>query len=125
MTGLSKYLQLDTTRSRAAHPHALRGLHEVARRCPVDVGHVALRVSVEHGEPAALHLHHDSVSLPERVQHVLETKLYRRDFPRRHWLGRRERVSKPGAHDLAAHELLVPAHVDALVRLIRAVRLVV
>src|SRR5262249_2394316 len=59
--------QADVRRVRPRAVDPLLRRPEVLVAGPVDVVDVLLRVAVDHGEPGALHLHHDLVTLLEAV----------------------------------------------------------
>src|SRR5690242_13342411 len=56
-------LHLESARVVAPEQDAMRRFREIASDRFVNVRYVVLRIPIERGEPAALHLHHDAVPL--------------------------------------------------------------
>ena len=89
--------------------HALRRRPIVRWLGMIDV-HELPRIAVDQREPGALHLHHDPVPFPERVQDVHHLELDVRPRVRHQGLRFLEAVPELSAQHVASHELLIPCH---------------
>jgi len=67
----------------------VRGAHKVRGSGLEDIGHEGLRIAVDEGEPAGLHLDHDAVAALEGVEDIVDREVHGRRLAR----GERQRLS--------------------------------